>query len=69
MVVLERWTIFIAALLTIFCAVLQCAAMHVGMMISGHLLAGIGCGQLLSVVPIYIAEVAPPKKRGFPVGL
>lgn len=65
----RRWTIFLAAILTIIGAVLQCAAVHVGMMIAGRLLAGIGCGQLLSVVPIYIAEVAPPKRRGFLVGL
>lgn len=65
----RRWTIFLAAILTIVGAVLQCAAVHVGMMIAGRLLAGLGCGQLLSVVPIYIAEVAPPNRRGFLVGL
>ena len=65
----RRWTIFLAAFLTVVGAVLQCAAVHVGMMIPGRLIAGIGCGQLLSVVPIYIAEVAPPTKRGFLVGL
>ena len=65
----RRWTILLAAILTIVGAVLQCAAVHVGMMIAGRLLAGIGCGQLLSVVPIYIAEVAPPNRRGFLVGL
>ncbi|KAM0325145.1 hypothetical protein ACHAQA_007684 [Verticillium albo-atrum] len=38
-------------------------------MIAGRLVAGIGCGELLSVVPIYLAEVAPPARRGFLVGL
>lgn len=56
-------------MLAIVGAVLQCAAMHVGMMIAGRLIAGIGCGQLLSVVPIYLAEVAPAQRRGFLVGL
>lgn len=65
----RRWTIFLLTTLTIVGAVLQCAVVHVGMMIAGRLLAGIGCGQLLSVVPIYIAEVAPPKRRGFLGGL
>lgn len=50
-------------------SILQCAAVQVGMMIAGRLVAGIGCGQLLSVVPIYLAEVAPPARRGFLVGL
>jgi sugar porter (SP) family MFS transporter len=39
------------------------------MMIPGRLIAGIGCGQILSVVPIYLAEVAPAHRRGFLVGL
>lgn len=39
------------------------------MMIAGRLIAGLGCGQLLSVVPIYLAEVAPAQRRGFLVGL
>ena len=50
-------------------AVLQAGAVHVGMMIAGRLVAGVACGQMLAVVPIYIAEVAPPSQRGFLVGL
>lgn len=64
----RKYTIFIASLLTVIGAVLQCAAIHVGMLIAGRLIAGIGCGQLLSVVPIYLAEAAPPARRGFLVG-
>jgi sugar porter (SP) family MFS transporter len=55
--------------LAIIGSVLQCAAVEIGMMVSGRLIAGIGCGEMLSVVPIYIAEVAPPASRGFLVGL
>lgn len=40
-----------------------------GMMIAGRFIGGIACGQLLVVVPIYIAEVAPPTQRGYFVGL
>ncbi|KAJ0316420.1 hypothetical protein Brms1b_005450 [Colletotrichum noveboracense] len=65
----RKYTILIASILTIIGSVLQCAAMEVGMMIAGRLIAGIGCGELLSVVPIYLAEVAPPARRGFLVGL
>lgn len=39
------------------------------MMIAGRFIAGLGCGQLLSIVPVYLAEVSPPKIRGFLVGL
>ncbi len=38
-------------------------------MIAGRLFAGLACGMILSVVPVYIAEVSPPKNRGFIVGL
>ncbi|UPK92207.1 hypothetical protein LCI18_003142 [Fusarium solani-melongenae] len=48
---------------------LQTGATHVGMMIAGRLVAGVACGQMLAVVPIYIAEVAPAENRGFLVGL
>ena len=39
------------------------------MVIGGRLIAGIGCGMILSVVPVYIAEISPPESRGFVVGL
>jgi MFS family permease len=52
-----------------FGAALQAAAQNVGMMIAGRFFAGLACGMILSVVPVYIAEVSPPKNRGFIVGL
>ncbi|KAH6616429.1 general substrate transporter [Boeremia exigua] len=64
----RKYTILVASILTIVGSILQCAAVHVGMLIAGRLIAGIGCGQLLSVVPIYLAEAAPPTRRGFLVG-
>lgn len=39
------------------------------MMIAGRFVAGLGCGMILTVVPVYIAEVSPPKQRGMIVGL
>lgn len=39
------------------------------MMIAGRFLAGLGCGMILVVVPVYIAEISPPKQRGVIVGL
>ena len=38
-------------------------------MIVGRFLAGVGCGSLLSIVPVYLAETAQPDTRGFLVGL
>ena len=49
--------------------VLQTAAVNAGMMIAGRFFAGVGCGIMLTVVPIYIAEVSPSDQRGMIVGL
>ncbi|QKD56722.2 general substrate transporter [Fusarium oxysporum Fo47] len=65
----RKYTILFASILTIIGAVLQCAAVNIGMMVTGRLIAGIGCGQILAVVPIYLAEVSSQDRRGFLVGL
>ncbi|KAL2795306.1 general substrate transporter [Aspergillus keveii] len=65
----RRWTICGSAVIAIVGAILQCAAVNAGMMIAGRFFAGVGCGIILTVVPIYIAEVSPPEKRGMIVGL
>ncbi|KAK8124049.1 hypothetical protein PG999_003967 [Apiospora kogelbergensis] len=65
----RKWTIFIAAVLAIIGTAIQAGAVHIGMLIAGRAIGGIACGQILSVVPIYIAEISPPTQRGFLVGL
>ncbi|TPX16388.1 uncharacterized protein E0L32_004037 [Thyridium curvatum] len=65
----RKYTLCLAAVLTIVAAALQAGAVHVGMMIAGRLLGGLACGQIIAVVPVYIAEVAPPQHRGLLVGL
>ncbi|KAH7336169.1 putative hexose carrier protein [Rhexocercosporidium sp. MPI-PUGE-AT-0058] len=65
----RRWTICAAGMLATFGAALQTAAQNVGMMIAGRFVAGLACGMILAVVPVYIAEVSPPKNRGLIVGL
>ncbi|KAK8029612.1 hypothetical protein PG993_010903 [Apiospora rasikravindrae] len=65
----RKWTIFVAAVFAIIGTAIQAGAMNIGMLIAGRAIGGIACGQLLSVVPIYIAEISPPTERGFLVGL
>ena len=38
------------------------------MIIAGRFFAGLGCSMILSVVPVYIAEVSPPQRRGLSLG-
>ncbi|GME23727.1 hypothetical protein GTA08_BOTSDO13690 [Neofusicoccum parvum] len=60
--------------MTLACAIalvgitLQVAAANVGTFISGRLLTGWSSGMILPVVPIYIAEVSKPARRGVVVG-
>ncbi|KFY95126.1 hypothetical protein V500_02910 [Pseudogymnoascus sp. VKM F-4518 (FW-2643)] len=65
----RRWTICAAGVISTVGAALQSGAANVGMMITGRFIAGLGCGMILTVVPVYIAEVSPPKQRGMIVGL
>ncbi|KAL9003247.1 MAG: hypothetical protein Q9188_003862 [Gyalolechia gomerana] len=43
---------------------LETFAPNIGLMCFGRLVSGLGCGAAIVVVPIYIAEVAPPKEKG-----
>lgn len=45
-------------------SVLETFATNIGLLCLGRLVSGLGCGAAIVVVPIYIAEVAPPKEKG-----
>jgi len=44
----------------LFCAL----ANNIGVFIVGRMIGGVGVGIAILVAPVYIAEIAPPKKRG-----
>lgn len=39
-------------------------AVNIPMLFVFRFITGLGVGQLLALVPLYIAEVAPPHRRG-----
>lgn len=43
--------------------------MKVGMFIVARFVTGLGSGAIVTLVPIWQSEVAPPKTRGFLVGM
>jgi sugar porter (SP) family MFS transporter len=43
---------------------LEALAMDISIIAVGRLLSGVGAGASLVIVPLYIAEVAPPRERG-----
>ncbi len=57
-------TLLIAAFLFVFSSLVTALAPNIGIFISGRILAGVGVGFAILVAPVYIAEIAPPKKRG-----
>ena len=48
---------------------LVAGSVKVGMLIAVRILQGGGLGMLLTLVPLYLTEIAPPHRRGFLTGL
>ncbi|KAH7147349.1 sugar transporter [Fusarium sp. MPI-SDFR-AT-0072] len=59
----------LATLCAIIGTAIQTGSVNVGMMIAGRIIAGLATGSLLTIVPIYIAELAPPENRAYLVAL
>jgi hypothetical protein len=59
----------IGALLILISSALLTVAVNMGMFITFRFFTGWGCFQLLATVPLWIAEIAPPKIRGILVDI
>ena len=55
----------IAAFLFIASSLITAFAGNIIVFITGRILAGVGVGIAILVAPVYIAEISPPKKRGW----
>ncbi|KAE8145093.1 general substrate transporter [Aspergillus avenaceus] len=65
----RKFTIQMGAAICLVGAVLQAAAQNLAMILVGRILAGWAVGILSMSVPVYQAECAHPKSRGFIIGL
>ncbi|KAJ5721279.1 general substrate transporter [Penicillium malachiteum] len=68
----RKWCLTISSAIFIVGAALQCGATSstgLGMLYAGRVLSGLGTGVASNIVPIYLAELAPPAIRGRLVGL
>ncbi|KAJ5895054.1 general substrate transporter [Penicillium taxi] len=68
----RKWCLTIASAVFILGAGLQCGASSktgLGILYGGRVLSGLGTGVASNIVPIYLAELAPPAIRGRLVGL
>lgn len=70
---MDRWgrksIVFASTVFAIIGTAIQAGSVNVGMMIAGRTVAGMATGALLTIVPIYIAELSPPENRAFLVAL
>ena len=65
----RKFTIQMGAFICLVGAILQTAAQNLAMMLVGRILAGWAIGLLSMSVPVYQAECAHPRSRGFIIGL
>ena len=61
----RKSTLLIAAFLFIVSSLITALSTGIIIFITGRILAGIAVGFAILVAPVFIAEVAPPKKRGW----
>ncbi|KAL1893947.1 hypothetical protein Sste5346_006088 [Sporothrix stenoceras] len=57
-----------AAVLTVLSAALQAGSVNIAMFLAARTLCGIGAGIVITNVPVYMSEIAPPHLRGLLVG-
>ncbi|KAL4897192.1 general substrate transporter [Aspergillus ambiguus] len=65
----RKFTIQMGAVICLVGAILQAAAKNLAMILVGRILAGWAVGLMSMSVPVYQAELAHPKYRGFVIGL
>lgn len=61
----RRKTIQVGAVISILGCMLQAASVRLAMMLLGRIVSGFAVGMMSVGVPVYLAEIAHPKSRGF----
>ncbi|EEQ89910.2 sugar transporter [Blastomyces dermatitidis ER-3] len=64
----RKKSIMVGAIIWIIGSIITCAAQNIGMLIVGRIINGFSVGICSAQVPVYIAELAPPSKRGRLIG-
>lgn len=59
----------IASVLAIIGGALAAGSVNIAMIVTVRIIQGIGAGMVICLVPLYLAETAPPQRRGFLSGL
>ncbi|KAH6889752.1 general substrate transporter [Thelonectria olida] len=65
----RKYSIMLGCVVWIVGSILCCASQNIGMLIVGRIINGIAVGFESAQVPVYIAEISPPSKRGRLIGM
>ncbi|KKZ61407.1 hypothetical protein EMCG_03963 [[Emmonsia] crescens] len=64
----RKKSIMVGAIIWIVGSIITCASQNIAMLIVGRIINGFSVGICSAQVPVYIAELAPPSKRGRLIG-
>ncbi|RVX66657.1 hypothetical protein B0A52_09408 [Exophiala mesophila] len=67
----RKYAIIVNTVIFILGVVVQCTAREAGhsAILGGRFVVGMGVGSLSMIIPMYVAECAPPELRGFLIGI
>ncbi|KAI8683431.1 MFS domain-containing protein [Fusarium keratoplasticum] len=65
----RKYSIMVGCLIWIVGSTISCAAQNIGMLVVGRVINGLSVGIESAQVPVYIAEISPPSKRGRFIGM
>ncbi|EER38240.1 sugar transporter [Histoplasma capsulatum H143] len=60
----RKKSIMVGAVIWVIGSIITCASQNIAMLIVGRIINGFSVGICSAQVPVYIAELAPPSKRG-----
>jgi MFS family permease len=64
----RKKAIFASSIMCIIGGALTAGSVHIAMLIVVRLISGVGLGMIVTMSPLYIAEISPPRSRGLLVG-
>ncbi|UNI19490.1 high affinity glucose transporter [Purpureocillium takamizusanense] len=65
----RKYAIMVGCIIWIVGSTIVCASQNIGMLIVGRIINGLCVGIESAQVPVYIAEISPPSKRGRFIGM
>ncbi|KAL3606958.1 high affinity glucose transporter [Fusarium poae] len=65
----RKYSIMVGCIIWSIGSIISCASQNIGMLVVGRIINGFAVGIESAQVPVYIAEISPPSKRGRFIGM